>query len=186
MSFSLANQFLIAMPGMHDPNFSRSVTLICEHNEQGALGFVINNPIDMTVGELFTQQNIPFSPDNKISQQPLYIGGPVESERGFILHSPENSWESTMKVDDSFGVTTSRDILEDSASGAGPEKALFILGYAGWGAGQLENELSDNAWLTTPADPEIVFDLPVEQRWRAAAGKIGIDLDLMNANPGHA
>ncbi len=186
MNFSLANQFLIAMPGMHDPNFSKSVTLICEHNENGALGFVINNPIDMTVGELFTQQNIPFDPDNETSKRPLYIGGPVESERGFILHSPEKSWESTMRVGDAFGVTASRDILEASANGAGPEKALFILGYAGWGSGQLESEISENAWLTTPADAEIVFDLPSEERWRAAASRLGIDLDLMNANPGHA
>ena len=186
MSFNLVNQFLIAMPDMRDPNFSQTVTLICEHNEQGALGFVINHPTQMSVGDLLDQQKIPFDDTTDLPDWPLYFGGPVEPERGFIVHTPEKTWSTTMKVGSSFGITASLDIIEDSVSGEGPDKSLYILGYAGWGAGQLENEISENAWLTTPADPAIVFDLPAEERWRSAASRLGIDLDLMNANPGHA
>lgn len=186
MNFSLANQFLIAMPGMQDPYFTKSVTLICEHSEKGALGFVINQPTQLTVSELLSQQNIEFDPEIEISEWPLYSGGPVDPERGFILHSSEKSWETTMRIGDAFGITSSKDIIEDSVSGQGPDKSLYILGYSGWEAGQLEQEISDNAWLTIPADPNIIFNLPAEKRWRSAASEIGVDLDLINLGVGHA
>lgn len=186
MNFSLANQFLIAMPGMQDPNFSQSVTLICEHTEHGALGFVINQPTHLTVSELLSQQNIQFDPDIEISAWPLYSGGPVDPERGFILHSPEKCWETTMTIGDSFGITSSKDIIEDSVSGQGPDKSLYILGYSGWEAGQLEQEIVENTWLTTPADPNIIFDLPADKRWRSAANELGVNLDLINSGVGHA
>lgn len=186
MSFSLTNQFLIAMPGLNDPNFSRTVTLICEHTEDGALGFVINQPTDIPVAELLSQQEITFETDNPLAEAPLYSGGPVETQRGFILHSPEMKWETTMEVDESFCLTSSRDVIEAAVAGEGPKSCMFILGYAGWAAGQLEQELAENAWLTTEADQSIVFNLPFEQRWQAAAEKLGVDLSLLNSTAGHA
>lgn len=186
MSLQLTSHFLIAMPGMADTNFSKTLTLICEHNEQGAMGFVINRPMDVPVTELFSQQQIVIDNDSVIASLLLYAGGPVETERGFILHSPEKSWSTTMQVSDQFSISASRDIVEDTASGEGPEKLLFLLGYAGWGPGQLESEITENAWLTTAADPNVVFDLPWESRWRAAASQLGIDLSLLNPDAGHA
>ena len=182
---SLANHFLIAMPQLADPNFFHSVTYICEHNEDGALGLVINRPLDLQLHEVFEQMGI--SADNCTHlDEPVYIGGPVQQERGFILHTPVGQWESSAPITDTLSITTSRDILEAIARDQGPDQTLIALGYAGWGAGQLEQELADNAWLSGPAEPGIIFSTPVEERWKAAAGLLGVDLDLLSGDAGHA
>lgn len=181
----LTNQFLIAMPGLDDPNFVRSVTYICEHNEQGAMGIVVNRPIDMELGEVFRQLDVE-SGNDAIEHQPVYIGGPVLPDRGFILHRPHGGWESTLHVTPNIAVTTSRDILNAIAHGYGPRDSIFALGYAGWTAGQLEAEMADNAWLSVPADEHVLFELPPEARWRAAAELIGIDPALLSGESGHA
>ena len=181
----LTDHFLIAMPAMGDPNFDRTVTYICEHNEDGALGLVINRPMDLTLGEIFSQMSLECD-DQAISSLPVLQGGPVHVERGFVIHGSEREWTSTLAVSDAVSVTTSRDVLEAMAAGDGPERALVAIGYAGWGAGQLEAEMAANAWLTVPANTEILFDIPFEKRWRAAAALIGIDLDLLSTEAGHA
>ncbi len=181
----LTNQFLIAMPGLEDPNFFRSVTYICEHNEEGAMGLIINRPMNMQLGEVFEHIQVKeASPEAR--QVPIYLGGPVQQERGFVLHSPIGEWEATLKVTDRIGVTSSLDILHAIARDEGPEQKLITLGYAGWGAGQLEQELADNAWLSGPADPDILFNKPNEERWKAAAASLGVDLDLLSGDTGHA
>lgn len=182
----LSNHFLIAMPGMSDNNFLETLTLVCEHNAAGALGFVVNRPIQIPVAELLQQQSIEFEASSALAQRSLYSGGPVEPERGFVLHSAEKSWSTTMPVGNHYSITASRDIIESSINGEGPEKSLFLLGYAGWAPGQLEQEVSANTWLTAQADPDILFDLPAEQRWRAAATRLGVDLSLLNSSAGHA
>lgn len=181
----LTNQFLVAMPTLADPNFHQSVTFICEHNAQGALGIIINRPSNLVLGDIFKQLSIDTS-DPRINALPVWQGGPVQVERGFVIHSPMGSWESTLKLGSDLGVTSSRDVLAAIARGAGPDKTFIALGYAGWGAGQLEAELAENAWLSTPTDPHILFDLPVDQRWQAAARKIGVDLTLLSGDAGHA
>jgi len=182
---NLTNHFLIAMPKLEDENFSRSVTLICEHNEEGALGIVINHPTDFTLGELLEQLELIEDPD-RFSTTTLYSGGPVQVEHGFILHQPAGHWQHSLHITDELALTTSRDLLEAIAHGDSPAESLIALGYAGWGAGQLEHELSENAWLTTPADSEILFHLPAEQRWQAAASRLGVDLSLLSGDTGHA
>ncbi len=180
----LNNQFLIAMPNLGDPNFFHTVTYICQHSEQGALGIVINRPAEMQLGEVFKQMNI--EPSHVESNDlPVFSGGPVQPERGFVIHTPADSWDSTLIVSEQIALTTSRDILEALAAGSGPDKVLIALGYAGWGEGQLENEIMQNAWLNTPCDLHILFDLPVDQRWNAAAGQLGIDINLMTSPAGH-
>ena len=179
------NQFLIAMPALADPNFHHSVTLICEHNAEGALGIVINQPTDIRVGELLDHLEIE-TERTELAALPVYGGGPVEMERGFVLHQPVGEWEGSLKVTEDLALTTSRDILEALAQGRGPERVLLALGYAGWGAGQLEQEMADNAWLTSPANPDIIFETPPDQRWRAAAEQLGIDLSLLSDGAGHA
>lgn len=181
----LTNHFLIAMPAMQDPNFHQTVTYICQHNEEGALGIVINRTIDLTVGDVFTQMKIT-GIETENSSLPVHYGGPVQMERGFILHEDIGDWDSTLEVDDLTGLTTSRDILEAMANNSGPSRALLALGYAGWGAGQLEREISENAWLNGPADNELIFSTPVEERWSSAAGLLGIDLSLLSTDAGHA
>jgi len=181
----LTNQFLIAMPGLEDPNFFHSVTYICEHNENGAMGLVINRPLDMQLGEIFQHIDI-HEASVEARQVPVHLGGPVQQERGFVLHSPLGEWEATLNVTDRIGVTSSLDILQAIARNAGPEQTLVALGYAGWGAGQLEQELADNAWLSGPADPDILFNKPDEERWKAAAASLGVDLDLLSGDAGHA
>ncbi len=180
---NFAGHLLIAMPSMMDPNFYQSVTLICEHSSQGSLGIVINQPTQLSLDEFFLHTQFEIS-DNRHMSAPVYSGGPVEIDHGFILHNPVGSWQYTMTIDEHTGLTTSRDILEAMAAGEGPEKFVVALGYAGWGAGQLEHEIAENAWLTVPADEQIIFDLPAPQRWHAAAKKLGIDLNLLAANPG--
>lgn len=181
----LRNQFLIAMPTLQDPNFFHGVTYLCEHNEEGAMGIMINRPLDFGLGEVLTQ--IEIDTDNeRIAQQPVFLGGPVQCERGFVIHRPHGDWEATLKITDEIGVTSSRDILEAIAAGSGPQDTLVALGYAGWAAGQLENELAENAWLSAPADPRIVFETPYEQRWERAAALSGVDVNRLSSNFGHA
>lgn len=182
---NLTHHFLIAMPSMVDPNFARSLTYICEHNEQGALGVVINRPIEMTLGKLFDQVEIPLH-DADLSQVPVYFGGPVQVDRGFVLHRPAGAWQSTLSVTDQVGLTTSKDILEAVAAGTGPDKILVSLGYAGWAPGQIEEELAQNAWLTVPASMEVLFNLPPERRFDAAMELLGIDITRLSDTAGHA
>jgi len=182
---SLTNQFLIAMPALDDPNFHGTVTFICEHNDQGAMGIVINRPLTMTLGEILSQIQIPTQAD-EIARQAVYMGGPVQTDRGFVLHNPVGEWDSMLRINDELGITTSKDILQDIAVGAGPRRILVALGYAGWGAGQLEQELADNVWLCGPADISIIFDTPWQQRWEAAAALMGVDLNQISDQIGHA
>ena len=171
-SHYLSNHFLIAMPNLLDPNFFHSVTYICEHNENGAMGIVINQPIDLTLGDLKDQLNFEAT-DETALLQPIYRGGPVETERGFVLHTPVGDWESTMEISDSISVSTSQDVIAAIAAGNGPQYSLIALGYAGWGEGQLEQELTENSWLSGPADASIIFETDIEKRWEAAARLIG-------------
>ncbi len=182
---SLTNQLLIAMPGMLDPNFSTTVTLICEHNDVGALGIVINRPTTLKLGGLFEQLSVD-DPDPGAAGSPVLFGGPVGTERGFVLHGPEQSYENTVAVSDSICLTLSRDIIDAMATGEGPEQSLVALGYAGWEPGQLEDEMLANSWLNVPATPEIVFDIPFEDRWDSAARTLGIDIARMSPDAGHA
>ena len=181
----LSNHFLIAMPSLADGNFSRSVTYICEHDDKGSLGITINRPSDILLEEIFQQLEIPCSQPH-ISQQPVYVGGPVQQDRGFLLHSPVGNWDSSLQVTENIAVTTSKDILEAIARGEGPEQVIIALGYAGWGPGQLEHEMSENAWLSCPANEQILFHTPAEKRWEQAAMLLGIDLQLLSSDTGHA
>jgi putative transcriptional regulator len=181
----LTNQFLIAMPSLADPNFFHSVTYICEHNENGAMGIVINRPLEIDLGVVLDHMNLK-SPDESVGRQTVFLGGPVECERGFVLHEPLDDWDSTMPITESIGITSSRDILQAICAGRGPRHALVALGYAGWGGGQLEQEMVDNAWLSGPADSDIMFSVPVEDRWHAAARMAGVDLNKLSDDIGHA
>lgn len=182
---SLAGQFLIAMPGMGDPHFAHGVTLVCQHNEEGAIGLMVNRPSPVTLGEVLEQMELACDqPD--VNAGMVLQGGPVQPERGFVLHSGGQSWEASYQIDARWSVTTSRDILMAVAAGEGPRHAVVALGYAGWGAGQLDQEIMDNAWLTVRADDRIVFDTALEQRWRAAAGLAGIDVTRLAGYAGHA
>ncbi len=182
---NLTNHFIIAMPNLEDGNFSQSVTYICEHDENGALGITINRPSDISLREIFSQLQIQTS-EEEVPRQPVLSGGPVQIDRGFILHTPVGQWESSLKVTDHIAVTTSRDIMHAIANNEGPEKSIIALGYAGWGPGQLEYELSENAWLSCPATEKILFETPYDKRWQAAALLLGIDLQLLSNQTGHA
>lgn len=182
---SLRNQFLIAMPGMSDPAFAHSVTYICEHNADGAMGLVINHPSALTLSDIFQQLSL--NEDDTSAQSQVLAGGPVSPERGFILHpNTGKQWQSTLEIGPETCLTASSDILKSLADGEGPEHYLVTLGYAGWDNDQLEQEIADNAWLTVPADPQILFHTPTEQRWAAAARHLGIDLNLISNSVGHA
>jgi len=181
----LTNHFLIAMPGLKDPNFSRTVTYVCEHSEHGAMGIVINRPMDIRLGDVLEQLDIE-SDSAEVAGMPVYLGGPVQTDRGFVIHSGPSSFDSTLSVTPDIRVTTSKDVLEAIARGEGPEHRFIALGYAGWGEGQLEEEMSANAWLNGPADADILFRLPSAQRWEAAAQLLGIDLNLLSGEAGHA
>ena len=185
LQVNLTDHFLIAMPNMADPHFSRTLTYICEHNDQGALGVVINRPIDMTLGALFERLSLTLSSED-LSTISVYFGGPVQTDRGFVLHQPIGEWQSTLSVQNRVGLTTSKDILESLGHGTGPQKLLVTLGYSGWAPGQLENEISQNAWLTVAARDAVIFDLPVEQRLPAAMGLLGIDFANLSEDAGHA
>ncbi len=182
---SLKNQLLIAMPSLLDPNFSRTVTYVCEHGEQGAMGIVLNRPTELRLVDVLNHMDIAGDFGSK-GEQIVFLGGPVEEERGFVLHTRPSDWDSTMRISDDISITTSRDILEAMAQGEGPEDTLVALGYAGWSAGQLEQELQDNAWLSGPSDRSVLFDLPAEQRWEAAARLLGVDVNLLSSDAGHA
>lgn len=182
---SFTNHFLIAMPGLQDPNFARTVTYICEHNAHGAMGIVVNRPMGLRLKEMLAQLEIPATAPDSL-ELPVFLGGPVQTDRGFVLHSAERTWESTLKITPEIAITTSKDILEAIAQGHGPRDSLVALGYAGWAEGQLEDEMSANSWLSGPADTGILFRLAPEARWQAAAGLLGIDLNLLSGDAGHA
>jgi putative transcriptional regulator len=182
---NLANQLLIALPALDDPHFARSVALICQHDGDGAMGVVVNRASEYTLGEVLQQMNLETT-DEALRNRVVLYGGPVHPERGFVLHDGGEAWESTMQIGAGLYLTTSRDILEAMARGAGPAHAVVALGCAGWGAGQLEFELGENSWLTAPADGELLFDLPLDQRWQAAGGRIGVDMTRMTDYSGHA
>jgi len=194
-SINLTNHFLIAMPNMADPYFSRTLTYVCEHNDQGALGIVVNRPIDMTLQALFERLSLSMK-DTARADAPIYFGGPVQTDRGFVLHEPAGDWQATLKVAagtggtggtcGTIGLTTSKDILEAVGRGEGPAKMLVSLGYAGWSAGQIEHELSQNAWLTVEAKDAILFDLPPDERLPAAMDLLGLDYARLADQAGHA
>lgn len=186
MPLNLKNHFLIAMPGMADANFADTLTLVCEHAEDGAAGFIVNRPTDILLSELLEQQEIAFDPQGRAAQMNIYSGGPVDIDRGFVVHTPDKTYPDTQIVSEDVCVTASQQVIEDLADDKGPEKALFLLGYAGWGGEQLEQEVTDNIWLTTEADAHIVFDLPDGECCQAAASKLGINLALLNTQAGHA
>src|SRR3546814_534074 len=241
-STSLANQLLVALPSLADPNFARSVALICQYDEDGAMGVVVNRPSEFTLGDVFEQMGIE-TDDDELAAQPVLAGGPVHAERGFVLHDGEKEWDSSLVIGEGLYVTTSRDVLEAMARGEGPARStvalgcagwggqaeggvflqdgekgvdsglvvgegLYVttsrdvleamargegparstvaLGCAGWGAGQLEYELTENSWLTVPADAELLFATPLDARWQAAAGRLGVDMTRVADYSGHA
>ena len=188
-SFNLSNQFLIAMPGMLDDSFAGSVVYVCEHSDKGALGLVINKPIDIKLKSLFDK--VELSLDRaELAEQPVFYGGPVQTERGFVLHDKQaddaERYSSTLSVPGGLDMTTSKDVLEALSSGGGPKRILITLGYAGWGAGQLEDELGRNGWLTVDADPTVIFDTPIEQRYERALSLLGFDPRMLSQEAGHA
>ena len=181
---NLTNHFLIAMPGMVDPNFNGTLTYICDHSDQGALGVVINRPIDLDLSTLFEQIGLPLP--ERLHHDTVYFGGPVQTERGFVLHTPPHTFSSTLTVNDTVSLTTSKDVLEAVSQGSGPEKFMVSLGYAGWAAGQLEDEIKQNAWLSVAAEPQVIFDLEPEERLPAAMKLLGIDFASLSDEAGHA
>ncbi|MDO9073931.1 MAG: YqgE/AlgH family protein [Rubrivivax sp.] len=185
----LTNQFLIAMPGMADETFSRTVVYLCEHNEKGAVGLVINKPIDIKLKNLF--EKVELALDRvELAEQPVYFGGPVQTERGFVLHDKLGEdrppYNSTLSVPGGLAMTTSKDVLEALAEGTGPARVLVTLGYSGWQAGQLEDELGRNGWLTVDADPKVIFDTPIDRRYDTALALLGIDPRMLSQEAGHA
>lgn len=182
---TLTGHFLIAMPNLADPNFFHTVTYMCEYNLGGAMGLVINRPTELSLGNLAEQLEIEVT-EPEMANTPIYQGGPVQTDRGFVLHSPEGDWDNTLMVTPGIALTMSQDIIEAIAQGIGPEQYLITLGYAGWGEGQLEEELTANAWLNGPADSKIIFSTPVESRWTAAAAHLGIQLSQLSNDIGHA
>ena len=190
-SIDLTHHFLIAMPNMADPYFSRTLTYICEHNDQGALGLVVNRPIDLTLQALFERLSLKLR-DSEFADSPIYFGGPVQTDRGFVLHAPAGNWQQTLRVGEAIGLstsnglTTSKDILEAVGRGEGPARLLVTLGYAGWSPGQLEHEISQNAWLTVEARDGIIFDTPAEERLPAAMELLGLDYARLQDEAGHA
>jgi putative transcriptional regulator len=185
----LTNQFLIAMPGMKDETFEGCVVYLCEHTERGALGLVINKPIDIKLRKLFEKVELALDRE-ELAEQPVYFGGPVQTERGFVLHEKLAeggvNYNSTLSVPGGLEMTTSKDVLEAMAGGLGPPKVLVTLGYSGWQAGQLEDELGRNGWLTVNADPKIIFDTPIEQRYERAVSLLGFDPAMLSQQVGHA
>jgi len=181
----LRDHFLLAMPGLSEGIFSHSITYICEHGESGAMGIVINQPLDLSVAEIF--EHLQITPRQDFSEIPVMAGGPVQIDHGFVLHRRcQKNWEASLKVTSDITLTTSRDILRAIADDSGPQEHLIALGYAGWAAGQLEQELAENSWLTLPANSDIIFSTPSEQRLGAAAAQLGIDMNLISGEAGHA
>ena len=182
---SLTNHLLIAMPQLNDPNFAQTVALICEHTDKGALGIVLNKPLPMKLSDVLSQMKLEPT-DEQIGEMPVLRGGPVHTDGGFVLHRPGGQWDHTHKVSDTIQVTTSRDVLAAMARGEGPSDAFIALGYAGWESGQLERELKENAWASMPVDARVVFDLPFEERWAGAWRLMGVDVDRLSPDAGHA
>ena len=187
---NFTNQFLIAMPGMGDGTFAGTVVYLCEHSEQGALGLVINKPVDIKLKNLFEKVELSLTRDD-LAEAPVYFGGPVQTERGFVLHERQSDaaspYNSTLSIPGGgLDMTTSKDVLEALSNGAGPKKILVTLGYSGWGAGQLEDEIGRNGWLTVDAQPEVIFDTPVEQRYDRALSLLGFDPRMLSQEAGHA
>ena len=185
---NLANHFLIAMPSIQDPIFGGTVVYVCEHNEKGVLGVVINKPTDMTMDVLFDRIDLKLAEGlrSSVTEEPIMFGGPVQDDRGFVLHSPGGRYSSSLSVTDEVAFTTSIDVLEAVASGAGPKRMLVSIGYAGWSPGQLEEEIARNGWLTVGADARVLFDLPIEERYTAAIKLLGIDPLMLATEAGHA
>ncbi|TNF34140.1 MAG: YqgE/AlgH family protein [Gammaproteobacteria bacterium] len=181
----LSHRFLLAMPGLHGSFFGGSLIYLIDHDADGAMGLVINHPSSLALGDVIDQIGVSeCTPD--AAALPILVGGPVDIQRGFVLHTPGKSWPSTVIVDETLALSTCRDILADIAAGQGPEKSLIVLGYSGWGPGQLEAEMAENSWLTLPADTRILFDVPLEQRAQQAVLPLGIRLDQLSAESGHA
>ena len=185
VAFANAAGVTIAMPAMTDPHFARTLTFICEHNEQGALGVVVNRPIDMTLQTLLKQIEIECQ-SGKPAETPIHYGGPVQIDRGFVLHSPAGSWNSTLVVNENIGLTTSKDILEAVACGEGPQSMLVTLGYAGWGEGQLDGEMKRHGWMPVEGDDALLFDTVAEERWTKGFAADGVDARLLSPEAGHA
>jgi putative transcriptional regulator len=185
----LTNQFLIAMPGMADDTFAGTVVYLCEHSERGALGLVINKPIDIKLKNLFEKVDLPLD-RAELAEQPVFFGGPVQTERGFVLHErqgeADSPYTSTMSVPGGLEMTTSKDVLEAMSNGAGPSRVLITLGCSGWSAGQLEDEIGRNGWLTVDADPVVIFDTPIEKRYERAVSLLGFDPRMLSQEAGHA
>lgn len=182
---NLTGHFLIAMPSLNDGFFNQTVTYICEHNETGSFGIIINQETDITLNQIASEMKLETTVDyNK--DKSVYIGGPVDQGRGFILHRPAGDWQSSITVKNDVALTTSKDILQAIVNNEGPEDCIVALGYAGWAPGQLESEMANNTWLSCPADEQIIFNTPVEKRWEAAANLLGIDLSLLSSDAGHA
>ncbi|MDX1914693.1 MAG: YqgE/AlgH family protein [Methylophilus sp.] len=189
-NMNLTGQFLIAMPAMQDPYFSKTVTYICTHNEDGAMGVVINRPMQITLDHLFEQIKVSCDFPN-INQKPVYYGGPVQTERGFVLHATGTEYNSTLMINETVSLTTSKDILESAALNQGPSKMLIALGYAGWTAGQLESEISKNAWLSLSPNQQkdlnnLIFDLPYSEKLETAMALVGVDFASLSDVAGHA
>jgi putative transcriptional regulator len=187
---NLTNQFLIAMPGMGDDNFARTVVYLCEHTSNGALGLVINKPIDITLKNLFEKVELSLDRE-ELAELPVFFGGPVQTERGFVLHEKlagaDSPYNSTLSIPGGgLEMTTSKDVLEALSHGAGPKRIHVTLGYSGWSAGQLEDELGRNGWLTVDADPAVIFDTPIEQRYDRALSLLGFDPRMLSQEAGHA
>ena len=181
----LKGYFIMAMPGLMDPNFHRTVTLICEHTREGAMGIIIDRPISNLTGKnIFQELDIAFL--QELENLPIHFGGPVHAAEIFVLHGPPFHWEGCLEVSPSFGLSTTIDIIESIAMGKGPENYIIALGCSGWGDGQLESEMKANAWLSGPASADIVFNIPPEQKWMAAIERLGIDPDLLSEEAGHA
>ena len=193
-SINLTHHFLIAMPGLEDDTFAKSVVYLCEHSERGALGLVINKPSDINLQSLLQKVDLDLRRDD-LTDTPVFQGGPVQTERGFVLHDamqadsakPEDSgYSSTLSIPGGLEMTTSKDVLEALSTGAGPRRVLVTLGYASWGEGQLESELAENTWLTVGADPSVIFDTPIGQRWDRALGLLGLQAWMLSPDAGHA
>lgn len=193
-SINLTHHFLIAMPGMQDEAFAKSVIYLCEHSPRGALGLVINKPSDIDLRHLFDKVELPLSRADLV-QAPVFQGGPVQTERGFVLHEAvlaggaaegESVYASTMTIPGGLEMTTSKDVLEALSTGAGPRKVLVSLGYSAWGEGQLESELAENSWLTVEADPAVIFDTPIEERYEKALSLLGLQSWMLSPAAGHA
>lgn len=181
----LGNRLLVAMPSMLDPNFARTVTLVCQHDAAGALGIVVNRLAPLAIGDVLAQMGLATN-EPGLAEAPVYLGGPVQPERGFVIHDGDIAYDSTLEIAPGLRLTTSRDVLAAMAAGRGPRRALLALGYAGWGAGQLEAEVRDNAWLTADVDADLIFELPVHARWEAAARLVGVDVARLAGEAGRA